>query len=337
MLPLLAALFAAAIAAGVLVIVLQPLLQRYALARPNARSSHRTPTPQGGGIAVLGGCFIALALAAAMAWLPPGSRESAGWLALAAALIGLIGAVDDIRPLPVAPRLAGQALTIWLALWAVGDGARLTPDLPLAVERAFEVFAGLWFVNLTNFMDGLDWLTVAGVTPMLLALALFGALAGAGGAQATLLAVVAAALCGGVLGFAPFNLPPARLFLGDVGSLAIGLIVAWLLFLLASGGALVPALLLPMYYCADATITLCRRLARGERVWEAHRQHFYQQAADRGWTALRVVSHVAVANVALAGLAALALFADGLWAQLGLLACGAGVTALLLARLGGRL
>lgn len=337
MLPLLVVLFAAAIAAGVLVIALRPLLQRYALARPNARSSHRTPTPQGGGIAVLGGCFVALGLAAVMAWLPPASRDSAGWLALAAALIGVIGAIDDIRPLPVAPRLAGQALTILLALWAVGDGARLTPDLPLALERAFEVFAGLWFVNLTNFMDGLDWLTVAGVTPLLLALALFGALAGAGGDHGTLLAVVAAALAGGMLGFAPFNRPPARLFLGDVGSLAIGLIVAWLLFLLASGGALVAALLLPMYYCADATITLCRRLARGERVWEAHRQHFYQQAADRGWSAARVAGTIAVANVALAGLAALALTAEGLAAQLGLLACGAAVTGLLLARLGGRL
>lgn len=336
MLPYLAVLSAAAIASAVLAIVLRPLLQRYALARPNARSSHQVPTPQGGGIAVLGGCFLAIAIAAAMNWLPPAWSDTAGLLALAAALIGLIGGVDDIRPLPVLPRLAGQGLTIALALWAAGDGARIAPDMPLAVERALEVFAGLWFVNLTNFMDGLDWLTVAGTTPMLLALAVFGAF-GAGGAHSVALAIVAAALLGGLAGFAPFNMPPARLFLGDVGSLAIGLVIAWLLFLLASGGALVSALLLPMYYCADATITLCRRLARGERVWEAHRQHFYQQAADRGWPALRVAGHVALGNLVLCGLAGLALALPGMPAQFALLACGGAVTGLLLARLGGRL
>ncbi|MFC3266995.1 hypothetical protein ACFOEX_11630 [Camelimonas abortus] len=224
-----------------------------------------------------------------------------------------------------------------LALAAAGTEARLAPQLPLLAERALELLAGLWFVNLTNFMDGLDWLTVSGVAPMLAAMAAFGAAGVAGGAAAPLLGVGAAALLGGLLGFAPFNRPPARLFLGDVGSLAIGLGAAFLLFLVASGGALASALLLPMYYCADATITLCRRLLRGEKVWQAHRMHFYQQAADRGVPAIRVAGLIGAANVALAGLAALALAADGLLAQLALLACGAVVTGTLLARLAGRL
>lgn len=327
----------AALVSAALLVALRPLLQRYALARPNARSSHRIPTPQGGGIAVIAGCLVALALAGAVAWLPRELWAATGALALSATFIGLLGAVDDMRPLPVAPRLAGQAAALVFALAMLGDEARLAPDIPLLAERALEVFAGLWFVNLTNFMDGLDWLTVAGIGPMLLAMALFGGLGWAGGDNAVLLGLVAAALFGGLAGFAPFNRPPARLFLGDVGSLAIGLITAWLLFLVASGGALTSALLLPMYYCADASITLCRRLLRRERIWEAHRQHFYQQAADRGLSAMHVAGLIAAHNLALAVLAALALAPGTLWSQLGLLACGLGVTGVLLARLGGRM
>ena len=99
-------------------------------------------------------------------------------------------------------------------------------------------------------------------------------------------AVVALALCGALLGFAPFNKPVARLFLGDVGSLPIGLLVGWMLLQLAGTGALAAAILLPLYYLMDATITLLRRLARREKVWEAHRSHFYQKATDNGFSAL---------------------------------------------------
>ncbi|KAK6020232.1 glycosyltransferase, group 4 family [Ostertagia ostertagi] len=261
----------------------------------------------------------------------------AGALALSTVFIGLLGAVDDIRPLPVIPRLAAQTAALVFALGALGPEARLAPELPLAAERGLEVVAGLWFVNLTNFMDGLDWLTVAGVAPMLMAMVVLGACGVAGGADAAMLGLVAAALFGGLMGFAPFNRPPARLFLGDVGSLAIGLVTAWLLFLVAAGGALVAALILPMYYCADASITLCRRLLRKERIWEAHRCHFYQQAADRGVPPMRVAALIAGHNAALAALAALALLPGGLMMQLALLACAMGVTAVLLARLAGRL
>ena len=96
--------------------------------------------------------------------------------------------------------------------------------------------------------------------------------------------VCALALLGALIGFAPFNRPVARLFLGDVGSLPLGLVAGWLLALLADKGHLAAALLLPLYYLADATITLLRRLARGERVWQAHRTHFYQRATDNGFT-----------------------------------------------------
>jgi UDP-N-acetylmuramyl pentapeptide phosphotransferase/UDP-N-acetylglucosamine-1-phosphate transferase len=168
------------------------------------------------------------------------------------------------------------------------------------VERGILVLAGVWFVNLANFMDGLDWITVAEMIPI----TAFTAAAGSFGVISTPVALAAAALCGALLGFAPFNRPVARLFLGDVGSLPVGLIVGWLLLHLAATGAVAAAVLLPLYYLADATITLLRRLARRERVWEAHRTHFYQQASDKGLSALAVSGHVFGLNVALAVLAA---------------------------------
>ena len=166
------------------------------------------------------------------------------------------------------------------------------PSLPYWLERALLGLAVLWFVNLVNFMDGIDWMTVAEVVPLTAGLVLFG-LMGALPRDAT---VVALALCGAMIGFAPFNRPVARLFLGDVGSLPIGLLLGWLLVLLAGGGHLAAALLLPLYYLADATITLLRRLANGEPVMQAHRSHFYQRAMDGGFSVYQIVGRVFAAE-----------------------------------------
>ena len=106
-----------------------------------------------------------------------------------------------------------------------------------------------------------------------------------------------------MVGFAYFNRPVATLFLGDVGSLPIGLLLGWLLVQLAGRGALAAAILLPLYYLADATITLVRRLIAGEKVWQAHRSHFYQRATDRGFTVKPGGGHVFAVNIALAALA----------------------------------
>jgi UDP-N-acetylmuramyl pentapeptide phosphotransferase/UDP-N-acetylglucosamine-1-phosphate transferase len=148
-------------------------------------------------------------------------------------------------------------------------------------------------------MDGLDWMTVAEVVPVSAALIIFGAL----GALPWVGVTVAAALLGAMIGFGPFNRPIARLFLGDVGSLPIGLILAFLLIRLAAAGHPAAAVLLPGYYLADATLTLVRRLMDGERVWEAHRSHFYQRATDGGFTVMEIVSRVFAVNVGLALLA----------------------------------
>lgn len=320
---------AAALAAGALCVALRPLLLRYAMARPSARSSHKEPTPQGGGIAVLAGAILALLLALTVSPLPGTARDELIPVLAAAALLAVVGAWDDIQPLPPGVRLALQALCVGLVLMLAAPDLRLFPEvLPVAVERGVALLAGIWFVNLVNFMDGLDWITVAGIVPLSGALAL----AGVFGLLDPATGWLAAALCGGLLGFAPFNRPTARLFLGDVGSLPIGLLTAYLLYRLAGTGALTAALLLPLYHVADATITLLRRLWRRERIWEAHRSHFYQQATVNGFSVLEIVAQVALLNLGLIGLAALSLrFAD-LPSQVGCGLAGLFLTVLLLRR-----
>jgi UDP-N-acetylmuramyl pentapeptide phosphotransferase/UDP-N-acetylglucosamine-1-phosphate transferase len=157
----------------------------------------------------------------------------------------------------------------------------------------------VWFVNLVNFMDGIDWMTVAEVVPVTAALVVLGF----NSALPPYAIVVAIALCGATLGFAYFNKPVARLFLGDVGSLPIGLLLGWLLLLLGAQGHVAAALLLPLYYLCDATVTLLRRLSAGEKVWQAHRSHFYQRARDGGFSVREIVAQVFVLNVLLAVLA----------------------------------
>jgi len=136
---------------------------------------------------------------------------------------------------------------------------------------------------------------------------------------------------GATLGFAPFNKPVARLFLGDVGSLPIGLLLGWLLLQLAGNGHLTAALILPLYYLADATITLARRVASGEPFWQAHRTHFYQRATDNGFTVPQIVARVFLVNLGLGALALVTVATDRLAVSLLALTASAALVAWLLA------
>lgn len=284
---------AAALTAA-LILALFPLLRRYALARPNARSSHTIPTPQGGGIAVIAATLVTCSAAHAISG---NTLASSQLLAMLAATVGLalLGMTDDIRPLGTGLRLALQALAVGIVVATLPDDVRIVSAVPFVIERAAIAIGLVWFVNLVNFMDGIDWMSVAEIVPVTGGLAVLTAL----GALPPLGGLVALALCGAMLGFAPFNRPVARLFLGDVGSLPIGLLTGWLLVLLTGRGYVVAALLLPLYYIADATITLGRRLARGERLWEAHRTHFYQRALTNGFNVGQVIGRVFLTNLVL--------------------------------------
>jgi len=287
---------AAAVISAIVIRLIRPQLLKHALAKPNARSSHQIPTPQGAGIAVIAATLVAAGPVLFGTWDEPATLV----LFAAALFMAALGFADDIKPVPVLPRLLLQAIAVGAIVLTSASDLRVVPAVPFWIERGLLVLAGLWFVNLVNFMDGLDWMTVAEVVPITAALALLGLF----GELPLMAAIVAAALCGAMIGFAPFNRPVASIFLGDVGSLPIGLLLGWCLLQLAWHQHLAAALLLPLYYLADASVTLLRRLMRREPFWVAHRSHFYQRATDNGFTVMQVVSEVVTLNLALAALAA---------------------------------
>jgi len=295
-LALLAAVAAAILSAG-LIGVIRPLLLKHALAKPNARSSHRVPTPQGAGIAVIAATLVVAGFTIVCANT---SNSNLPVVVFGATLfIAVVGFADDLKSIPVSTRLALQAISVGAILFAAPGDLRIVPAFPFWIERGLLLLAGLWFVNLVNFMDGLDWMTVAEVVPITAAMIILGSL----GEFPVPASVVAAALFGAMIGFAPFNRPVATIFLGDVGSLPIGLLLGWCLLQLAWHQHVVAALLLSLYYLSDTTATLLRRMVRGEPFWAAHRSHFYQRATDNGFTVLQVVREVFVLNLALAALA----------------------------------
>lgn len=326
LLPSLTAIILAAILSACLIWAIKPWLLRHALAKPNARSSHRVPTPQGAGVAVT---IATLAVAGAViAWAGSSHANFPAAVFGATAFIALVGAADDLKTIPVIPRLMLQALSVSAVVYAASGELRIFPEWPLWSERALLFLAGLWFVNLVNFMDGIDWMTVAEVIPVTGALVLLGAL----GDLSSSTMIVAAALGGATAGFAPFNRPVAKIFLGDVGSLPIGLLLGWCMLELAYRQQLTAALLLPLYYLADATVTLLCRLARREPVWAAHRTHFYQRATDNGFSVLRVVGEVFALNVGLAALAIVSTATSSLTIRITLFLIGGFAVALALVR-----
>jgi UDP-N-acetylmuramyl pentapeptide phosphotransferase/UDP-N-acetylglucosamine-1-phosphate transferase len=276
---------------------IRPLMLRHALAQPNARSSHRIPTPQGAGIAVIAATLIAAF--AVMTFAGASVMKIPAIVFAATLFIAAVGLADDVHSIPVLPRLLLQAAAVAAIVFTAPESLRIVETLPLWLERGLVLLAGLWFVNLVNFMDGLDLMTAAEAVPISAAIALLGWL----GEVPASTTIVAAALCGALLGFTPFHRPVAKIFLGDVGSLPIGLLLGWCLLQLAWHQQLAACVLLPLYYLTDATVTLFRRMIRREPFWAAHRSHYYQRATDNGFTVWQVIGEVFALNAVLATLA----------------------------------
>jgi len=277
--------------------VLRSLIRFEAYDRPNARSSHERPKPRGGGLALLP--VLLFSWIAAVSWL--GAAPTDFWpVVSAAAVLTVVSWFDDLRSLPVVLRLAVQALAVGLALAAMdGVGLVFQGLLPPLLDRLAAGLLWLWFVNLFNFMDGIDGISGVEAGSLGLGLVLIGAVAAWPGVQVALPALLAAA----TLGFLVWNWGPAKLFLGDVGSVPLGYLLGWLLLGAAMNGEWAAALILPLYYLADATITLVKRAARGARLWQAHREHFYQRAVQGGASHSRVAAQVLACNAVLVVLA----------------------------------
>ena len=293
---------------AVLCKLLRPLLLDLALAKPNDRSLHKIPTPQGAGIAVLTTGFLIGALAD-LALLIVSQASSTlveikqiAFLMLASVLLAIIGFIDDMRPLPAWPRLLTQAIAAGLGVLSLQTLPSIFGVmLPAALTLAVLILALIWFINLCNFMDGMDLMSIVELAPLFLLLTILLWPTHAA------LALLCLALCGALLGFMPFNWPVAKMFLGDVGSLPLGLLAGIGLVILMGETSLATALIAPLYYLVDASYTLMRRLLKRETIFEAHRQHFYQRAIDYGWQVPAIIGHVLRLNLCLCALCALSL------------------------------
>lgn len=266
------------------------VIKRLTLDHPNDRSSHTIPTPRGGGLGVVPVILLIWCLFA----------DYRPWVLLSGALVLMLGSwIDDRRGLSPLTRLILQAAV----------AAAFTAVLPVAFWPLLFVlwFALLWFVNLYNFMDGIDGITGVETVSLCLGIVLVSLISGA----AHPLIVPALIMAAGGLGFLVWNWHPAKVFLGDSGSVPLGLLIGGLLIELALAGQWQAALILPAYYLADATITLCARLLNGEKIWQAHRKHFYQRATRGSAGPVRVSLAVLTGNMGLMLCACLAAWGHG--------------------------
>jgi UDP-N-acetylmuramyl pentapeptide phosphotransferase/UDP-N-acetylglucosamine-1-phosphate transferase len=254
---------------------------------PNERSLHATPTPRTGGLAILFGLSAALLVTQG---LPAGP---AIWICAATGLLAVVSFADDRMGLPVGVRFIAHTLAAGAAVWGAGLAAARV-WLPFVGEVSLGAFAAplsflgiLWLTNLYNFMDGMDGfagaMTVIGGA--CLGLASWRGGDGDGALVSSLLSASAA-------GFLLKNWPPARIFLGDVGSIPIGFLVSVLALRASAMGALDigASCLVFAPFILDATITLVRRVLAGERVWSAHRSHYYQRLVLSGYSHVRAAT-----------------------------------------------
>lgn len=292
--PILTVFVLAAIASAVLLAVLIRLLPSHFLAAGiNERSNHTQPARQLGGLAIV-------PVVVALLWLF-GARMGLDQRFLVTASIGALilwitGMLDDRHHLPESIRIVAQLIAACLCVYGLGPDFRLLPDFfPVLLERGLLVLALVYFINLTNFMDGLDLMVVSGMGIPLAFLAGFAAFGLAGLASGS----IAAAIAGGLAGFALFNRPKATVFLGDSGSLPLGLLCGLAFFMVARDMRIATGLILPLFFIADATTTLIKRLLEGDNIFAAHSKHAYQVAKRAGWSVWQVVLTVAALNVIL--------------------------------------
>ncbi|MBS0591540.1 MAG: glycosyltransferase family 4 protein [Proteobacteria bacterium] len=288
----------AAISALITFLSIRYALRNALLDLPGQRRSHSVPTPRGGGIGI-----VVVAMAAWATLLFDGHGVPfGGWLLPALAVVAVAGWIDDHRGLGVRVRLACHflaaialclpimrllAFLFDVAMAASGHSSTkampLDPHAILAFAASICIVATVWSINLHNFMDGIDGLLAWQALFVFLALAW----STPGDGKLFLLACAAA-----VAGFLPFNFPRAKVFMGDIGSGTLGLLIAAgaIMQILSFRGSMYAGLIACSAFVVDTTCTLLSRMLGGRRWYSAHREHLYQWLARSGFSHARVVA-----------------------------------------------
>jgi len=302
MMIVLAAVLAMVVARAMVYYICKPGSRLHLLDHPNERSLHVHAVPRTGGIAILTGIVVGTLFFATTILI----SVAAVWITAAVVLLATLSFLDDREGLPVRVRLIGQIASAGL----VAGGGLVLPGAGLpGVEWTWPQTLGipvtilylLWMVNLYNFMDGMDGfaggMTVAGFGTF--------ALLGIQGGD-TVFVTVNLIIAASAAAFLMANFPPAKIFMGDSGSASLGLL-AGSMSIWAERQQLFPfwiSILVFSPFIVDATVTLIRRLLRRERVWQAHKSHFYQRLVQSGWGHKKTVLYEYVLMLA-CGLSAL--------------------------------
>lgn len=304
------------------------LLERQGIVdRPNARSSHSTPTVRGGGLAIV----ITIALSALWVDARIGATPLV-WFVGATVMLAVVSFFDDLKGVPAIVRFGTHALAAVIALHALGWpvlAIAVSPEWSFTLPFAISLLVGfLWlagYTNAFNFMDGINGIAAGQAVLAATGYCVVACAAGAAWTDAPVL--FSAAIAGAAAGFLPHNFPKARMFMGDVSSAPLGfLLAADALWIASTYGMwlLIPLALLNANFVLDTGITLARRILRGERWYDAHREHFYQRLTRAGRSHRFVTSWVIALQI---GVVALMYFyvhaspAGRVWSTLAVAGC----------------
>lgn len=251
---------------------------------PNPRSNHRRPVPRGGGVAVIFAMMICMSIA------------DLGYdVMFSVFLLAAISLLDDVKKISPFVRLLVHLLAVIIPLSTI-NAPIFGGWLPEWLDKAAAALCWVWFINLFNFMDGIDGISATETITIGVGLSLVLAFSAAFPSPLATYGLIAAAAA---TGFLWWNWHPAKIFLGDVGSVPIGFVMGYLLLLAAISNYPYAAIILPGYYLADGTITLFKRLYQGKKIWVGHSEHYYQQAVRRGRSHGTVTRYIAGMNMLL--------------------------------------
>lgn len=268
---------------------------------PNARSSHTVPTPLGGGLAVI---FSFVLGCVPLVFATPGVIPAVLYFSIAISLLMIVSFCDDIKHVNIVVRLVTHFFAAILAAHAVSNYGMIFRGLiSKELEFVFIILAIVTAMNLFNFMDGIDGLTGSQTIFLSFGMSLIFYFTNIETNYIYIMMILASSTAG----FLWFNWHPAKIFIGDTGSITLGYILAVLLLIMAAKGYLLQAIILPLYYLADAGFVLIRRIVRGEKFWLAHKQHFFQKAIIKGCSHAEVVIKIQIINMFLLAMALLTL------------------------------